>query len=136
MHVRFDRDGAVEGSGEGAGDFPVTGAGVDEDLSFGQVVHQPLQQPLRVPFLVGVVEKNLKSAFVILALRVKHPNGFRLCHGRFPVMVVAAAAGGAVSEWPSDFFFRRFVKNTRMSRTESMPTNFPSCVTPRCRIRV
>jgi hypothetical protein len=23
MHVRFDRDGAVEGSGEGAGDFPL-----------------------------------------------------------------------------------------------------------------
>ena len=40
--VRFDRNGAVEGPGEGAGDFPVAGASVDEDLSRGQVVHQPL----------------------------------------------------------------------------------------------
>src|SRR5437773_4014496 len=49
---------------------------------------------------------------------------------------VAAAARGVVSERPSDYFFRRFVKSTRMSRTEIMPTNFPPCVTPRCRICV
>ncbi len=33
--------------------------------------------------------------------------------------------GGVVSERPSDYFFRRFVKNTRISRTEIMPINFP-----------
>src|SRR6266850_710501 len=49
---------------------------------------------------------------------------------------IAAAAGDAVLERPSDYFFRRFVKNTRMSRAEIMPTNFPSFVTPRCRICV
>src|SRR5215475_13181837 len=47
----------------------------------------------------------------------------------------AAATAGVVSELPLDYFSRSFVKNTRMSRTEIMPTNFPSCVTPRCRIR-
>src|SRR6476620_5064297 len=82
MRVRFNRDGAVEGPGEGASDSPVSGASVDEDLTRGQVVNQPLQQPLRVPLLVGVVEKNLKGALVILALRVKYPNRFRLCHDR------------------------------------------------------
>ena len=84
MGARFDRDGVVEGPGEGAGEFPVAGAGIDEDLSRGQVVDHSLQQPLRVPFLVGVVEKNLKGALVVLSLRVKHPNGFRLCHCRCP----------------------------------------------------
>ena len=50
----------------------------------GKSSTNPCNNPLRVPLLVGVVEKDLKGALVILALRIEHLNGFRLCHSPCP----------------------------------------------------
>jgi hypothetical protein len=60
----------------------------------------------------------------------------RACLGQEMVSVTGVREVIRLFLIPSNHFFRRFVKNARMSRTEIMPTNFPSCVTSRCRIRL
>jgi hypothetical protein len=80
ISVRFDSDGTVEGGGEGAGDFAVAGPGIDEHLPHGQIVHDLLQPTLCVPFLVGMIQEDLKGLFVGFALGIKDTNVFLVGH--------------------------------------------------------
>jgi hypothetical protein len=84
--VRFDRDGAVEGASEGAGDFAVAGPCINKYVSRGQIVHHLLQPALSVPLLVGVIQENLKRLLVGLTLGIKDTNAFRSRHPGAPVI--------------------------------------------------
>ena len=82
--VRFDRDCAVEGASEGAGDFAVAGPGINKHVPRGKIVHDLLQPALSVPLLVGVIQENLKRLLVGLALGIKDANAFRSRHRGAP----------------------------------------------------
>ena len=82
--VRFDRDGTVEGGGEGAGDFAVACPGINEDLPRRQIVHDLLQPALCVPFLVGMIQEDLKGLFVRFALGIKDAHALLVNHHGSP----------------------------------------------------
>ena len=84
--VRFDRDGAVEGASEAAGDFAIASPGINKHVPRRQIVHHLLQPALSVPLLVGVIQENLKRLLVGLALGIKDANAFRSGHRGAPVI--------------------------------------------------
>ena len=72
MRIRFDGDCMTKGAGKGLGHLSVSSAGVDENVSVRQAIDEFLEEPLGVPLLIGVVEKDLERPLICFALRVEN----------------------------------------------------------------
>jgi hypothetical protein len=72
MRIRFDGDCMTKGVGKGLGHLPVSGSGIDENVSLRQAIDEFLEEPFGVPLLISVVEKDLERPLVGLALRVEN----------------------------------------------------------------
>src|SRR5438477_6128666 len=72
MGIRFDGNRPIKRAGKRLGHLPVSGAGVDINLSVRQAVNEFLEEALGVSFLIGVIEKDLERPLVGLALRVEN----------------------------------------------------------------
>jgi hypothetical protein len=68
MLIRFDGDAPLEGSGEGACDLAIAGAGVNEDVPGGQRIDDLLQPAFGVSLLIRMVQKDLEGSLILLAL--------------------------------------------------------------------
>src|SRR5205823_15120697 len=72
MGIRLDGNRPIKRAGKRLGHLPISGAGVDINLSVRQAVDQFLEETFGVSFLIRVVEKDLERSFVGLALRVEN----------------------------------------------------------------
>jgi hypothetical protein len=73
----------TKGAGEGLGHLPVSGSGIDENVSLRQAIDEFLEETFGVPLLIGVVEKDLERPLICFALRVEDLYRFCLRHAFF-----------------------------------------------------